>query len=218
MWDIYLHFILALAALTIWGTSYRYLRTELKMLGYILFITLLFEGYSLYLMLQGIRNLYLFHILTPLQYALYSVLFYLVIREKRARRLILITIPLGVLASALITLFIQPPSEFNSYASSLKNILISCWVLLYYRDVFTQLNVIKLDREPMFWVSTGLFFNSLGSFFLFGLMNDLLEQSYELAHLLYYFSEFLGYVLFLTFAIAFLLNRKTTILQLNENN
>ncbi|ARS35756.1 hypothetical protein [Pontibacter actiniarum] len=207
MWDIYLHFALLLANLLLWGACYRSLLRPLRVLGATLALTLLLEGYAAYLMWHLMRNLYLYHLLTPVQYAGYALVFYQALKPGLPAKAIRSSIPLFLLVSLFFAL-LQGTDTFNSYASSLKHLLLAGCALMYYYDIFTHLSEARLHTAPLFWVSTGLLFHSLGNFFLYGLMNTLLVESFELAHLLYYFSEFLGYLLYLTFLIAFLLGSK----------
>jgi len=210
MWELYIHFGLLLANLLIWAIGFRHYSYALKLLGVTLLVTLLLEGYAAYLMLEGIRNLYVYHLLTPLQYALYAFLFYLMAGSSIHKRLILFSIPLFALVSFLLSGYVQQTNEFNSYALSLKNILLVGWALLYYRDVFMRLRVNRLETEPFFWVSTGLLFYSLGCFFVYGFMNQLIKTSHQMTLTLYYITLFLGYLLYITFAVAFVLHRKKT--------
>lgn len=214
MWDIYIHFCLLLLNLVIWVTKYGHLSSTLRILGFVLLITFLIEGYAAYLMLHRIRNLYLYHLLTPLQYALFSLVFYTALTGAKQKRVILLSIPLYLLVSLLITLYLEGLSEYNSYALSIKNGFIICWTLLYYKDVFEGLKIMRLNREPMFWISTGLFFYSLGSFFIDGLMNQVMGNFFEIANALFYISIFLGYLLYITFLIAFLLEGKARLFAL----
>lgn len=208
MWEAYIYFSLLLLNLVVWAARYNFLSTALRILGLALLITFFIEGYAAYLMFHNIRNLYLYHILTPLQYSVLALVFYKALTGAEQRSAVLLSIPLYLLVSLLITLYLEGPSEYNSYALSIKNGLIICWTLLYYKDVFEGLKITRLNREPMFWISTGLFFYSLGSFFVDGLMNQVLDNSFEIAHALFYISIFLGYLLYITFLIAFLLERK----------
>lgn len=205
MWEIYIHFSLVLLPLALCLFKYRALGADLRILGITIAVTLLIEGYAAYLVFQLTRNLYLYHLLIPIQYTLFSLVFYKALEGATSRKAILVSIPLYLLTVLLITLHLQTTSEFNSYARLIKNALLACWALLYYQEVFRDLRVARLDREPMFWISTGLFFYSLGSFFVDGFMNYLLALSYETAHTLYYISVFLGYMLYATFLIAFIL-------------
>ncbi|WP_242917390.1 hypothetical protein [Pontibacter liquoris] len=210
MWEVAIYFSLLSLNLLIWATSYRHLQPASRLLGLGLLLTLVVEGFAAYLMFHNIRNLYLYHFLTPLQYALFALVFYKVLTGTRLRQAVLASLPLYLAASTYFTLCLEGLSEYNSYALSLKNVLIVCWALGYYKEVFESLQVTRLTHEPMFWVSTGLFFYSLGSFFVDGLMNQLLSDSFELASALYYISIFLEYLLYITFLIAFVLERKAS--------
>jgi hypothetical protein len=208
MWPIYVNFTLLLGNLFLWIIKFRYLRIELRIVGLALLVTCIFEALAAYLMLNGIRNLFLFHILTPFQYILYTLLFNRTIHNPLLRRITLYSIPLYLLITLLITLSIQKTSEFNSYALLLKNILIACWAIFYYRETFTTPKVSRLEKEPLFWISTGLLFYSLGSFFVDGLMNYMISQSYSLANKVYYVSLWLSYALYITFLIALLYEKR----------
>lgn len=214
MWEVYIHFILILLPLALWLIRFKKLNAELKLLGTTICITFFIEGYAAYLMFQLTRNLFLYHWLIPVQYVLFSSVFFVALTNETHKKVILLSIPLYLLLVILFTFTLQPPTEFNSYARLLKNILITGWTLLYYKEIFTSLKVVNLNKEPMFWVSTGLLFFSLGNFFVDGLMNYLLSLSYELAHTLNYIRVFLGYLLYITFLIALLLSKK----QAQEHN
>lgn len=203
MWEIYVHFTILLLALACWAAKFSKMGLELKLVGSVLALTLFLEGYAAYLALNMTKNLFLYHWLIPVQYIVFSLAYAATLSNPLFKRGILISIPTYLLLVLLITLHLQSIAEFNSYARILKNVLIISWTLLYYKEIFASLKVINLGKEPMFWVSTGLLFFSLGSFFTEGLMNHLLNLSYELAHTLNYISIFLKYLLNITFTIAF---------------
>ncbi|MBB6611770.1 hypothetical protein H7F15_12030 [Pontibacter sp. Tf4] len=210
MWELYVHFSLLALNLAVWLVLYKKLDSPFRLLGWTLLLTALFEAYAAYLLLNKTRNLHLYHLLTPLQYVLYSLVFYKVLEGTIYRRAVILTIPAYLLVSGIITFFFQGLSEYNSYALSLKNVLLTLWVLLYYREIFTSLKVVELTKDAMFWTSTGLLFYSLGSFFVDGLMHYMLGKSFEMANAFFYISIFLGYLLHGTFLIAFLLEWKKT--------
>lgn len=208
MWDVYLYFLLILVAVGLWAITYRQLTSGLKLLGFILLLTLLVEGYAAYLLFQRTRNLHVYHVLIPVQYVLFSWLYYKELASRKAKKIVLVSVPLFLLAALISTLYLQTIREYNSYIRLLKNILLTCWPLLYYREVFIGLRVVRLTKEPMFWISTGLFFYSLGNFFVDGLMNYLLHLSQEWAQTLYWISTYLGLFLNGTFVVSFLLKLK----------
>jgi hypothetical protein len=99
---------------------------------------------------------------------------------------------------------IQPLNAYNSYAVIIKNSLLSIWILCYYRELFVLLHINRIEQEPLFWISTGVLFYSLGDFFVEGLMNYLISHSMDLAQKLYYIYYLLNILLYLTFIMAFL--------------
>jgi len=208
MWDVYVYFSLLFLSLACWLSRFRDLSPALKALGVPLLATLVMEGYAAYLMFQMTNTVWLYHFITPVQYTLYAFVFYHGLAGAGIKKTVLVSVPLYLLASLFIILQLQSSSEYNSYARLMKDALIVCCALVYYWEVFTKLQVIRLAREPMFWVSTGLLFYSLGNFFADGLMNQLLEQSYRLAHAVFYINVFLGLLLHATFLVAFWLTRE----------
>jgi hypothetical protein len=82
--------------------------------------------------------------------------------------------------------------------------LLAAWVLSYYRELFVLLHVSRIEQEPLFWISTGLLFYSLGDFFVEGLMNYMISHSMELAQKFYYVYYLLNILLYLSFIMAFL--------------
>jgi hypothetical protein len=210
MWDIYIYFVLLTVNACLWGAKLGHLSPGIKVLGVAILTTLAMESFAFYLMEQNTNNLFLYHMLIPIQYILYTVVFLFSLSRPREKKVLLASIPLYLLVIILIMLLLQSTVEFNSYARVLNNILISGWALLYYREVFTGFRIVNLTKEPMFWVSTGLMFFSLGSFFVDGLMNHIIETSSELGETLYYIKVFLGFLLNTTFLFAFLLSKRVS--------
>lgn len=208
MWAALIHFTLLFLNISVWAVKYRDLRNELRLLGFLLLITFLVEGYATYLMLHDTRNLYLYHLLTPVQYVLYAGVFRMALQTGWVKRLITLSVPAFLLACLLVTLYVQGTSEYNSYALMLKSFFITGWVLCYFVEAFSTLKLGRIETEPMFWVCTGLLFYSLGSFFLEGLMNYLLLQEHAYTLNLYYASLVLGYLLYSAYIVALTLEKQ----------
>ncbi|WP_066835864.1 hypothetical protein [Rufibacter ruber] len=208
MWSVYIYFAFLALSVVVWSLRFKHLDTPQKILGLCLAITLLVEAYAAHLMFQKINNSFLYHLLIPLQYLFLSGVFYVALSGKRIRRAILLTLPVYVVAVLIFFLTVQTILEYNSYARVLKNVLVVAWVLFYYREVFIGVKVSRLEREPMFWISTGLLFYSLGNVFVDGLMYYLIHQSYSWARPIYLINVFLGILLNLTFLISFLVKRE----------
>lgn len=206
MWDLWVYFSLLALNLLAWLARFRHHTTALHLLGGALLVTFLMEGYSAFLMFRQVRNLHIYQLLAPAQYALFAATLGLTIIGTGWRKAIVWSIPLYVMLVLLITYWFQASEEFNSYALSLKHLLLAVWCLVYIREVFHYMKVDRLEREPSFWIASGLLFHALGSFFNDGLMNTMLGESFEAAHTFYFIGVFLSFLLYLMTLVAFLLS------------
>ncbi len=205
MLDVYITLSFNVIILLLFALKYTETSYEQKVLGFLFLVTLPFEAYGGYLQSFKANNLYIYHVLIPVQYAFYALIYYYCIESRSVKKSILVSVPLVVVVAMGLAFTIQPVSSYNSYVIVLCNLLILSWILIYYRQIFVPLKIIALGREPMFWISTGLLFYCLGSFFVEGLMKQMIEQSPEMASR-YYYSIFMGLVsfLYIMFIIAFL--------------
>ncbi|RAI77565.1 hypothetical protein HMF3257_31575 [Spirosoma telluris] len=118
------------------------------------------------------------------------------------KRMIWLSTGLGVCITLLLVSTIKSWNQFNSYGSILFDMLISFWSGYYLWRIFIDAKVVALEREALFWVSTGLFFTCLGNFFVQGFMDYLLTNSAPYALTVYWIQELMGFVLFGTFLLA----------------
>lgn len=205
MWDLWIYFSLLALNLLVWLLRFQHYAIVLRLLGAALLLTFLLEGYSAFLMLRQIRNLHIYQFLAPAQYVLFAVTLGFMIRGPGWQKAIAYSIPFYLLAVPLLTQWPQAPEEFNSYALALKHLLLTLWSLVYFWEVFQDLAVSSLEREPTFWIATGVLFHALGSFFNDGLMNTMLGESLEAAYTFYFIGIFLSFLLYLMTLVAFLL-------------
>lgn len=215
MIDVYLFISFLSVLLILFLIILKSATLEQRILGLLICITLPSEILGGFLQARSINNLFIYHILVPLQYSLYAVIFYYNIESRGIKKLILLSIPVVISAALIFSLTIQQLNHYNSYAILLTSFFTCLWILIYYRQVFTQLKIVHLEREPLSWISTGLLFYSLGGFFVEGLMQNLITFSMELAKW-YYYHVYLFLVGFqYTMFIIALLCRK--IFNQNEN-
>ncbi len=205
MIDIYLNISFLTLILGLFFFNWAELTQEQKLIGFSVLITLPFEIYAGYLQSYNINNLFIYHMLIPVQYSFYAYIYYCYIEFKIVKKLILISIGLVITVAVVLAQNIQTPDTYNSYVIIISNFFICIWVLTYYWQLFVQLKIINLKSEPLFWISNGLLLFSLGDFFAEGLMKALLDQSFNLARRIYYYIHVpLLCTLYITFIIAFL--------------
>jgi hypothetical protein len=203
MWEAYLNFTLLGINLLGWVVLFRKLNKPFRILGLVLLFTLCAELYAFYLMEKGMNNLFIFHILVPLQYIFYSLVFYFELHSTTVKKAIVASIFLIIVSSVFLALRSQKIYEYNSYITIYRHFFLAVWILIFFRQMFLAVEISNPLREPMFWISTGLLFYSMGHFFIEGCMNLLIQKSLLLARKIYFVSVLLGLFMYLLFIIGF---------------
>src|SRR5262245_19463692 len=108
--DAFLHFLFLITAILCW--IYRGpLKTRFTELsGLFLIVTFVFDAVAVMIMLKKymVSNLFLYHILTPMQFAIIISMYNSVIKQPLYNKIARWVILVFILASALISLTIQP--------------------------------------------------------------------------------------------------------------
>lgn len=127
------------------------------------------------LVFAEMANNYLFyHIDTPIEFALYSFFFSSLGMSKKINKAIYLIIPFYITTSILFSLFVQESNINNSYMIVLGCTIIMLYALLYLRHLNIAEIDTKAERNPYFWITTGILINFIGVFFIEGCLNLLL--------------------------------------------
>jgi hypothetical protein len=148
------------------------------------------------------NNLFVFHIFTPLEYTVLSLLYSHVISDVRIRKVIRTSIPLFLLLSLLLSIFIQGYKSNNSYTVILECILLILWSLFFLREILLLQQVTALHRFGLFWISVGILFLFTGSLIIEGMLNYLINHSMELARRVYRFGYVFKYLQFILLIVG----------------
>ncbi len=203
MWDTLLYVALMGVSTYLYTVNYRVLTPPLQLLAINITVTFIATLYAIYIVRVDRKdNIHIYHILSIIQYTLYGLLFSKSIEQRFIKRLIWLSIGLFGSISLILSLTIQSWSQYNSYEITIFNVLISCWSGYYLWRTFVDVKVLALEREALFWVATGLFFTSLGNFFVQGLMDYLITNSEPYALTVYWIHELMDFVLFGIFLLA----------------
>jgi hypothetical protein len=81
-----------------------------------------------------------------------------------------------VLYCALDFLFAPEVARFKPSLQLIESLLVLALVALYFRKLLHELQVTRLDQEPMFWVSVGLVISNLGKSQIYLFSNFLLAN------------------------------------------
>jgi hypothetical protein len=99
-------------------------------------------------------------------------------------------------------MFVETPDKNNSYARILEALLVTISALLYFRQIFSLEKLFDLKQEPLFWINTGLLFYFIGTVFLQGSLNYLIENNIGAARKLYQVQYVFEFAFFLLVNLA----------------
>jgi hypothetical protein len=86
-------------------------------------------------------------------------------------------------------------------------LLVTIWILLYFRQLSNTDKILNVKRDPLFWVYAGLMLYFGGTLFLQILLNYLNKHNLPLAEKLYPIQYFFDIVSLLTINVALFCHR-----------
>lgn len=141
---------------------YRYLPRNLRYLAWLTWFELPLEVLAVGLGLLHRNNLFIMPFYTVGELGLLALLYRHTVHSVAFRRAVPWLVG-GFTAYTLLDSFLDPDlTWFKPGQQVSQSLLILGMVGLYFRQLLQELQVPQLEREPMFWVSTGLFLYFLG--------------------------------------------------------
>jgi len=141
---------------------FRRLPLNLRYLTGLLAFVLPLNLLGLALMLQHRNNLFLMPVYTVGEFCLLAIVYRYTLNSPRFTRWLPWLVGAFTLYVLLDSLFAHQLTQFRPGQQVIQGVLVLCLVVLYFRKLLAELQVLRLRAEPMFWVSTGLFFYYLG--------------------------------------------------------
>jgi len=138
---------------------------------------------------QYTENVELFNVTTVIEFIIFYYLFYQSLISKRLKSIVLYVIPLYVVMAVVNQLFIQGFKYFHTYTMLIGTVFIIVFVFFYFYEAFSDKEPISLPKEPMFWISIGIFLFYLGDFTYnlmqpYFLKNHMQKESFHLFHII----------------------------------
>lgn len=179
----------------------------LKYLSYLIYFSACIEIISAILWWQEENNLPLLHIFVVVEFILIGWMYQLHLYKLYNRYLIPVLIVAFSIFSIINSLFIQSIYTFNTYARPIGNLLFIIFAISYYYKLLKELKIRYLERNPMFWINTGILIYFSGSLFLFIFSNYLLKQT-QLNNLFWSIHAGLNVFINVLYAIGLWLSRE----------
>jgi hypothetical protein len=89
---------------------------------------------------------------------------------------------------------------FNTYSAALANFILISYCVYYYKRQLQNLQTFFIEKQPSFWIVSGIFIYCAGNFFLFTMYNYLTFHNSNFAFYSWYINDFLLIVMNVFFA------------------
>ncbi len=202
--EIVSNYTLIVVALFFFVKKYFQMPGYIRYIGYVLLLNCIVEGIAAFLMIYDINNLFLFHILNPIQFAFYAWYTRAIMTSDRVKNILTFIIPVLVAISFIMSFSIQSFNEYNSYWLLIHNIFITLFILYYFYEQSLDNVVVSKYEKCILLINIGLFIYSIGNLFIGGFLNILIKDNLHVALLVYFGSVIISYIMYLFFIMAFI--------------
>lgn len=191
--------------------NFKSLDNTLRLFSLYLLITLIKESICVYLAIYGQQNLHIYNILSILEYLIYFYLFYSVFQEKRIKNVILSFTAITSLVYLIDIFFINGLYNFNNLTTTVGGFSVAVTALLYFYQLIKGTEYSNLTRVPMFWISTGVLFYSVGTIILFNYFSKYIHLPPSLRTSIWTINSVLNILQNVLFTIGILCKQKNRI-------
>ncbi|CAN5189722.1 hypothetical protein BH09BAC6_BH09BAC6_17880 [soil metagenome] len=186
--------------------SFKKLSKPFRLLIGFIGITLISEGVSRYLAIKIHNNMPVYHVLSPIEYLVYTSMYLHFLSGKIKQTILFLIIPI-LLFSIINTFFIQGLKVFPSNFLMLSQTLYLVYSLLGFRQMLVRPGKDSLYEQSFFWLNIAIIFFSTTLLLYYGLLNYSVRHHLHTS-LLSIFSWVINFVFYLMLAVAVFTNSK----------
>ncbi|PLK44744.1 hypothetical protein [Emticicia sp. TH156] len=161
----------------------KHLTKELKAVAVYLCFALFSEVVSIVTAELLNNNLPFLHFYTIIEFAIISWFYKTYLQNFIPKGVFYVAIALFSVLAVLNFIYVQPLTGFNTYPRGLESIIFVFFALATYYKMIKSLEIIYIEKSPLFWINAGFLFYFAGSLFLFVLGNLLLRMDLRLSML-----------------------------------
>jgi hypothetical protein len=159
---------------------FKRLNTGLRILVFYVFLSALVDLMS-YIIIYYFKhsNAGLFRAYTLIEFTLLTLYFRTLFNRKSVQLFFLIAVLVFGLIDIICTQFLQPGDAFDSYASAIEGLFMLSFSLCYFYKVFTEVVIVKLEKDASFWIVSAILIYFAGNLFLFLCSDNTLASMQE---------------------------------------
>ncbi len=109
-----------------------------------------------------VDNVHVFNISTIIEFMAFYYMLYHHVKSETWKKIIAWTVPVYLVITAINQTVVQGFDNLHTYTLALGGIFVIIFIFVYFFEALSTTEPRILTREPMFWISVGLFFFYLG--------------------------------------------------------
>jgi hypothetical protein len=142
-----------------------------------------------------------YYLFTLCEFSLFTYLFAQALVPFIKRRLLLGLLFFFLLFVLIDMIWLSGLEQFNSYSTAVEGLLVIFLTLCYFYKTLRELRIKYLEREPVFWVSTGVLLYYSSNLFIF-LFTNFINSSLEALYIIWGIHGIFSILLNILYAIA----------------
>jgi len=182
--------------------------TSLRIFSILLFLSILAEILVYTFHKNKLNYNLIYHLYVPIEYALISIYFILLTKNKTIKSIIKWSIPLYIAICIVISIH----NSFQKHPGlqiNLEGLLLITWSIITLFSIEVKINTI-ITSLPIFWICVALLIYHSGIFTFTGIYNYILENKTSLGSKLnLYILQLSNYLLYICLSIAFICSLRT---------
>ena len=159
---------------------YRKLSIITKHVVLLAFVSAVSDSIGRVLWINKMSNVYVLNIYTILEFLIIANIYRLEFRGFVKENLMKYIMGIFVAGSMIDMLFIQGYYQLNSYTKISECFLLVIFAIVYFYKVVTELVILDLKSEPMFWINAAVLMYFVSGSFLFTLSEYIQQYSKSL--------------------------------------
>ncbi len=160
-------------------------------------------GYANYLKLNDHNNIFFYLITSLISFICFALIIEFFLFSRRFTIINYVIIILTLFFSVANVLWGEGMRFYNSNSAAIVNFILIIYCLLYYKQQLTKPQNIFIDKQPSFWIVSGIFIYSAGNFFLFAFYHQLsMLQNWKFAENMWILPDVLILIMNIFFAKA----------------
>jgi hypothetical protein len=169
-----------------------------------LLINFITETYGIQTKAAQLNNYWIYNLSTTIEFAFYYYVYYRTLNTPSYKKIISVYAAFFFPFAIFNMFLIQGMDHFHTHGYLTGSIFLIVLVLLYLREVFLTIELRNPLKEKIFWISTGVLFFYIGSFFQMGFFEYIFNSpSASIRYVFDALLNFLNVILYTMFIIAF---------------